>query len=307
MIGVATVLRLFIDRAMPGVVPYMFIFPAIAGAVMIAGPRAGLLTLVGAQALTWYAVVPVQFSFRLASQADGLGLLLSTLSELVLLGALSAYRAAVQHSAASAAARVATSQLAMRELDHRTRNNLQMIQSVLYLKAQRVTSDEAKRELAAAAARIGIVASMNTNIARSGTDLSHVALQPYLGTVCRHLSDSLCPEGVVLTCDVGDCGIDSDRALYLGLIVNELVTNAIKYAFPDKQGQINVMLHREQDMLVLVVADNGCGKTVTQPADGSGREQGLGTKLVQMMVGRIRATMQELEGPGTGYRIDIPA
>ena len=303
LIALATLARLLVDVAVPGIAPFIFIFPAIAVAAVLCGPRAGLLTLVGCQLLAWYAVVPVQGSFRIASRADGVGLLLSTLTELMLLGALAAYHSAMRTSARQTAGQYEDARLALRELDHRTKNNLQLMQSILYLKAQRTIDPEAKRELAAAAARIGIVGSMNSYLVRSGINLSHVALQPYLGTVCRHLKESLCPDGISLECNFADSEIDSDRALYLGLIVNELVTNAIKHAFPDGNGLIRATLTREREGLVLIVSDNGCGKELATAADTQG---GLGTQLLHMMVGRVRGTMQELSGSGTGYRIEIP-
>lgn len=300
---IATLARLVVDMAFPGAVPFMFIFPVIAVAVLISGPRAGLLTLFASQLLAWYALLPVQGSFRIASRADGVSLLLSTLAEFMLLGALAAYRSAVNAGAEMVSGRYEDARLALRELDHRTKNNLQLMQSILYLKAQRTGDPDTKRELAAAGARLGIVGSMNSYLVSSGTDLSHVALQPYLGTVCRHLKESLCPDGIILECDIADCRIDSDRALYVGLIVNELVTNAIKHAFPDGQGEIRVTLTCEQAQMALVVCDNGQGKQAASPADA---ERGLGTRLLHMMVGRIRGTMEELPGPGTGYRIEIP-
>lgn len=300
--AVATLVRLVIDMAAPGVVPFILIYPTIAAAVLIAGPRAGLLTLVGCQLLSWYAVVPVQGSFRIASRSDGVGLLLSTLTELTLLGVLAAYHSAVRTSVRRTAGQHEDARLALRELDHRTKNNLQLMQSILYLKAQRTNDPETKRELAAAGARIGIVGSMNSFLVRSGVNLSHVALQPYLGTVCRHLKESLCPDGISLECAFAECEIDNDRALYLGLIVNELVTNAIKHAFPDGRGEIRATLTCSPDRLALIICDNGRGKEAA--ADDS--HAGLGTRLLHMMIGRIRGTMEELAGPGTAYRIEIP-
>lgn len=300
--AVATLARMLVDIAVPGVVPFVLIYPVIAIAVLISGPRAGLLTLLAAQLLAWYAIVPVQRSFQIASKADGLGLLLSTLAEFMLLGALTAYRSAMNANAEMAAGRYEDARLALRELDHRTKNNLQLMQSILYLKAQRTADPEVKRELAAAGGRIGIVGSMNSYLLSSGTDLSHVALQPYLGTVCRHLKESLCPDGISFQWDISDCEIDSDRALYVGLIVNELVTNAIKHAFPDGRGEIRVVLTCERKRLALIVRDNGRGKETA----GGDAQQGLGTRLLHMMVGRVRGTMEELSGAGTGYRIEIP-
>ncbi len=301
--SIATLARLVVDMAAPGATPFIFVFPIIAVAMLVSGPRAGALTLVTAQLLAWYAVVPVQGSFRIATRADGVGLLLSTFAEFMLLGALAAYRSAASNNAKLAAGRYEDARLALRELDHRTKNNLQLMQSILFLKAQRTTHAETKRELAAAGARIGIIGSMNSYLVSSGTDLSRVALQPYLGTVCRHLKESLCPDGVSLECDFADCEIDSDRALYLGLILNELVTNAIKHAFPDGRGEIRAMLTCSPEGVALVVRDNGRGKEAA--ADTA--EGGLGTRLLHMMVGRVRGTMEELTGSGTGYRIGIPA
>jgi two-component sensor histidine kinase len=303
---VAMAARLVMDIFASGVAPYLFIFPAIAGAVLLAGMRSGLMTVVICQLLTWYAVVPVRFSLEAESQGDAAGLLLSTMAELVLLWVVATYRWAVDKVAKAHSERSETLRLALRELDHRTKNNLQIIQGFLYLKSQKAKDPETSRELGAASARIGLIASINSSFARSSMDHSAVALKPYLTAVCQQLEEAICPEDVQIFVVIADVEIDSQRALYLGLIINELVTNAVKHAFPEGKGRIDVGLTREAETLVLTVADDGRG-TAGERADG---RFGLGTKLIQMMVRKLGARVQisasdELTGRGTRYRLEL--
>lgn len=298
--------RLVMDIFASGIAPYLFIFPAVAGAVLLAGVRSGLMTVVICQALTWYAVVPDRFSLEAKSSGDAVGLLLSTLAELALLWAVASYRSAVDRVAEAQAERSETLRLALRELDHRTKNNLQIIQGFLYLKAQKATDPETSRELGAASARIGLIASINSSFARSSMDQSAVALNPYLTAVCEQLEKAICPEDVHISVTVADVEIDSQRALYLGLIVNELVTNSVKHAFPEGKGRIEVYLTREHETLVLTVADNGRGKAADRPDS----RLGLGARLIQMMVRKLKASVQvssadELTGRGTRYRFEL--
>jgi two-component sensor histidine kinase len=271
----------------------------------MAGWRSGLMTVGICQFLTWYAVVPVRFSLEAKSPGDAAGLLLSTLAEMLLLWALASYRSAVDEVAQAQSERSETLRLALRELDHRTKNNLQIVQSFLYLKAQKAKDPETSRELGAASSRIGLIASINSNFARSSMDQSAVALKPYLTAVCEQLEKAICPEDVHIFVTIADVEIDSQRALYLGLIVNELVTNSVKHAFPEGKGRIEVGLTREDETLVLTVADDGRGK-----ADRPGGRSGLGARLIQTMVRRLGATVQissgeERTGGGTRYRFEL--
>lgn len=302
MIGVASGLRIMLDTAAPGVAPYLLVFPAIAGAVLLASPRSGLVTLVICQLFAWYAVLPPRFSFRILQDGDAAGLIFSTISEAILLWALSTYKGSQRAASAAQADRSEMLRLALRELDHRTKNNLQIIQSLLYLKAQRAVEAETTRELGAAGVRIGLIATMNASMAQNSKDLSHVALKSYLTSVCEQLEEAICPDGVELSHNLEDAEVDSQKALYLGLIVNELVTNAIKHAFPDGKGRIEVGLTQQSGKLILNIADNGCGK---QKAPTQARP-GLGTKLIQMTAGRIGATVKEVQGDGTRYCIELP-
>lgn len=293
--------RVAMDFVASGIAPYLFIFPAIAGAVLLAGARSGLMTLAICQLITWYAIVPVRFSFVSKSMFDLAGFMLSILAQVIVIWAVDTYREALDKIARAQSERSATLRLALRELDHRTKNNLQIIQSLLYLKAQKSQEPETARELGAASARIGLIASVNSNLARNSRDLSRVALKSYLTAVCEQLEEAICPEDVHIFVDIEEAEIDSQRALYLGLIVNELVTNSVKHAFPEGKGKIRVALRQADGMLVLTVADDGCGK-----ADiGADGRPGLGRKLIEMMVGKLEATVHELPGPGTCYRFEL--
>jgi two-component sensor histidine kinase len=108
-----------------------------------------------------------------------------------------------------------------------------------------------------------------------------------------------------LHCDAEHCTVDLDRAVPLGLIVNELVTNAIKYAFPnDGNGTITIALTCHPKEFVVRIADNGRG----MPApDEATKGRGLGMKLVEGLRQQIGATIEAIDGPGTAFKITVPS
>ena len=100
-------------------------------------------------------------------------------------------------------------------------------------------------------------------------------LDDYLGEICAQLRDGLLPAGIVLTFAGDPTVMDARRAVNIGLIMNEWITNAVKYAFPEGFGSIDIRLARTGDRLELIVTDDGVGAN----AEATG---GRGSRLIQM-------------------------
>jgi two-component sensor histidine kinase len=195
-------------------------------------------------------------------------------------------------------------QVLLQEMQHRVANSLQIIASILMLKARAVSSEETRRELKDAHQRVMSVAEVQMHLHDvDGVDQIEVA--PYLAKLCASLGASMIGEGQAIAIEVtaGPGQISSQKAVSLGLIVTELVINAIKYAFPAKRSHAHVLVTfegaedgGEAGDWRLTVSDNGVGKDVAAPKRAGGG--GLGTVIVDALVKQLGATMTVLVASG---------
>jgi len=191
----------------------------------------------------------------------------------------------------------------LQEMQHRVANSLQIIASILLLKARAVTSEETRGHLKDAHQRVMSVATVQQHLhASDGVD--QIEARAYLSELCGSLAASMIGESQPIAIEVrADEGqIDSDRAVSLGLIVTELVINAIKYAFPTEKTDALIVVTYEARVhdWKLIVADNGIGKS----ADAGAANPGLGTAIVKALVTQLDAGIETLSGPeGTSVSI----
>jgi chemotaxis protein methyltransferase CheR len=188
---------------------------------------------------------------------------------------------------------------------HRIANSLQIIASILSLKARSVRSDEVRLHLQEAHQRVLAVAAVQRHLYDAGGgDL--IQIQPYLSQLCGSLASSIIGDNrpITLSAEVDGAETDSAHAVKLGLIVTELVINAIKYAFPG-EGQVgHVVVHYEMKGLNwrLSVSDNGLMHSKSRPP--SVRKRGLGTELVEALAKQLGAQVEIIVGPqGTSVSV----
>jgi two-component sensor histidine kinase len=150
----------------------------------------------------------------------------------------------------------------LQELTHGVKNSLQIIASMVRIEAQGHKSGEGKSALDRVSHRIDALAHLYSKLSEAGS-VEMVDTATYLSELCRDLIASVHKEestAIVLKTDIGSEHLPTDRAIPIGLIVNELVTNAVKYAFPaDTKGTVLVTLKRVPGELRLTVADDGQG------------------------------------------------
>jgi two-component sensor histidine kinase len=186
------------------------------------------------------------------------------------------------------AALAAEREVLLREVNHRVGNSLQIIASLLHLQASSSSQDDVKAALTNAMGRVAAVAQVHRRLYTSH-DLKSVLLNQYLGALLEDLRRSA--EGnrmSRLTLKAEPIEIDPDRAVAVGIIVNELVMNAVKYAYPDGAGPINVDLNAQGDDLVLSIADDGVGLNArTDP-----RSTGMGQRIVTAMASKLDASVE---------------
>ena len=192
----------------------------------------------------------------------------------------------------------------LREVNHRVGNSLQIIASLLHLQANSATQDDVKAALTNAMGRVAAVAQVHRRLYTSH-DLKSVLLNQYLEALLEDLRRSA--EGNKmsrLTLKAEPIEIDPDRAVAIGIIVNELVTNACKHAFPDGKGSIRISAVRNGEAAHIEVADDGIGYA---PGAGGKGKGGLGTRLVSAFVQRVGGTSEvESSGKGTTHSISVP-
>lgn len=171
----------------------------------------------------------------------------------------------------------------LQELQHRVANSLQIIASVLMQSARKVQSEETRTHLFDAHQRV----------------MSVAALRPYFTALCESIGASMIRDHSKLSLDVAvdDSVTSADVSVSLGLIVTELVINALKHAFPgDSSGKIKVDYSSRGPNWNLSVSDTGIG----MPKDAANAKPGLGTNIVQALAGQLQATIKISEAhPGT--------
>jgi two-component sensor histidine kinase/CheY-like chemotaxis protein len=186
------------------------------------------------------------------------------------------------------AALAAEREVLLREVNHRVGNSLQIIASLLHLQANSSNQEDVKAALTNAMGRVAAVAQVHRRLYTSH-DLKSVLLNQYLDALLEDLRRSA--EGnrmSRLTLKADSVEIDPDRAVAIGIVVNELVMNAVKYAYPDGAGPIHVDLHAEGDNLILSIADDGVGLNVKSDP----RSTGMGQRIVSAMASKLDASVE---------------
>ncbi len=188
------------------------------------------------------------------------------------------------------------------ELNHRIRNNLAMVASVLELQRRAQKDQHAKDAFASAAGRVHVIANAHNHLLpKEGQSL--IDMSEYLTVCCQNLGDALRDvRPIAVNVDAAQILLREDRAVSVGLIVNELVTNAFKYAYPgDRGGAVHVVLQRESEgKLKLVVEDDGQGC----PEDA---REGLGSRIVRLLAQQLGSTIRrEAANPGCRVSLTIP-
>ena len=193
----------------------------------------------------------------------------------------------------------------LREIHHRVKNNLQIISSLLQKQGRLANDGDAQKLAKEGQERIQSMALIHENLYQS-EQLSGVNIRSYLEDLGANIGRSHQKEGTDIKLDlvVADEYLDLDTAIPVGLILNELLTNAYKYAFPNGgTGQVQVIFQRIADHFELEVSDNGIGL----PSDHAARSsQSLGHNLVKGLVRQLEGNIEWLEPQqGTAVKIEF--
>lgn len=196
----------------------------------------------------------------------------------------------------------------LREVHHRVKNNMQMIQSLINLQARKVDNPEYRQVLADSKSRIKSMSLIHETLYRS-ENIANLDLKKYFQQLSRHLIKLYRKTTIRINIkyDIEPIILNMDSSIACGLIVNELITNALKYAFEgQKENNLMISLHNidSEKQAELTVTDDGIGLP-----DGFDRlaSQSLGLKIVQMLaVDQLRGTIETETSPGTKFIIRFP-
>jgi two-component sensor histidine kinase len=286
--------------------PFLFFIPAIALAAAFFDRGSGIVaTLVAALLAVYYFVVPVR-SFQIERTADLVNLLLFCCIGVFISLLIESLQNAYQSLETSLKQEEAARRLAeagererdmlMAELRHRIKNDLQRVAALMYVQAKHATP-EAARALRQASERIHVIGRLHERLARKDGHMMvdvREFLHDLLADVRSTMAD-LRPVGLFSHADPVLLSVSRTGAL--GLIVNELVNNALKHAFPndEREWAVRVALHCQGNDLLLSVDDNGCG---IDPDF----KPGTGSRLVRALVAQLDGHIETCRDPQGGTR-----
>jgi len=207
-------------------------------------------------------------------------------------------------------ASLAEKEVLLREIHHRVKNNLEVVLSLAEMQTRRMSDPQARQAMLQLQERIHTIALVHESIYRS-PDLNRINAQQYLQKLVDHLYLAFDFSNINVQVDAAQIDFCIETAIPCGLIVTELVTNAIKYAFPPsppgsartgtaEPNQVRIELSAAGSRITLQVSDNGIGL----PADFAAQNShSLGLRLVRGLVGQIHGSLEIISPPGALFRV----
>ncbi len=195
----------------------------------------------------------------------------------------------------------AENELLLKEIHHRVKNNLEVVSSLLALQSAQIDDPNIKDAMQEGQNRVQSIGIVHQKLYQ-GTNLAAVEMKDYFVNLSENILDSFGAEDrVTIECAMNQLELDIDTAVPLGLIVNEILTNALKYAFPDgRKGHIEIKLERaDANTLHLRISDDGIGKS------GATQGTGFGGQLISLLTKQLRGSMREDGVGGTAVYFDF--
>ena len=196
-------------------------------------------------------------------------------------------------------------EILLKEIHHRVKNNLQVISSLLALQAGAAGDARTRGLLYESRNRVHSMALIHEKLYQSA-DERGISFAAYVRDLAAHLRHSYAgnSDAVTMAIDVEEITLDMDVLVPCGLIINELLSNALKYAFPDERtGTIRVQMRRAPEGLVLTVSDDGVGL----PAGlDLAAPRSLGLRIVNSLVAQLQGTLTVGKGPGASFTLTFP-
>jgi two-component sensor histidine kinase len=307
-------MRYGLDAWLPPGLPFLTFFPAVLLATFLAGVWPGVFVAALSVLAAWYFFLPPLQSFALdVSGAVALIVFVLVVAPSIVvihvlnlaLQRLQMHREKAETIAREHAAAHERVAVLLQELGHRIKNNLQIIVAMVNLEARNHQSGEVKAALERVSHRVAALGRLYSILSKVNA-VEEVDAAAYLEALCLDLIESIQKENgttIAFKTDIESEPLRADRAVPLGLIVNELVMNAVKYAFPNEtRGTVVVTLERIPGELRLTVADDGQG------ADPRRADSGLGGRLVDVLAQQLGGQVARESGKtGTIVCLTVPS
>lgn len=194
----------------------------------------------------------------------------------------------------------------VKEQNHRVKNNLQVVSSLLNLQANRLTDETAKKAVEESQLRIETMAILHRRL-YDNDSLAQIDLSEFIPELVDSVLQAFGYAYIQPIYELEPISLSADRALSLGLLLNELATNACKYAFPDHPEPVfRVSCQREANRIRLSVADNGLGVVLPSLTDSPSKPRlSFGMRLIQMQADQLRGTYQFVNQGGTLFTLEF--
>ncbi len=199
--------------------------------------------------------------------------------------------------------RNAENELLLKEIHHRVKNNLEVVSSLLSLQSAKMDDPNMQVAMLASQNRVQSMGILHQKLYQS-EHLAFIEMKNYFENLCENILDSYNETNrIKVNIDMKEIELDVDTAVPIGLIVNELMTNSLKYAFPKgEKGEIELSLKSVDKVnFTLQISDNGVGKHLNSQAKGTG----FGTQLVTLLTRQIEGTLLEENNNGTMILINF--
>ncbi len=305
--ALALLVRLLIDPALPAGFPYLTFFPAVVLIAFFFGLRPGIVCAVLSGLAAWYFFIPPFYSFEMTSPtAIALAFYLFIVAvDIALIHIMHQAAARLREDAEETALLYEQQRTMFQELQHRVANNMQFVSAMLRLYKKRAGDDPAAMLTALDDARVRL--DTMSRIHRYLHDPASVSrpVGDFFRDLCAQLLEAAGAKDVRVTIDMPPVQFDLTRLTPLSLIAVEVITNALKHAFPDGRGSIALSLVQAGDRMVLTIADDGRGMSPgvpgAIPADGGS----LGMKIITSLAAQIGGTISYEAAHGTTARIEF--
>ncbi len=303
----AFALRHALDAVLPPGFPFLTFFPAVILTAFFCGLRPGITCAVLSGLCAWYFFLVPQESFVLdGSTALALAFYAFIVTvDIALIHIMHRAGARLRQEKAVTAGLYEQQRTMFQELQHRVANNMQFIAALLTLQKRKVGSDPAAAVAALDEARVRLETISRIHRRLYDPDRISLPIGQYLQELCADLLDATGAQNIVCLVDVPPTRLDLTRLTTLSLLVVEVVTNALKHAFPQaERGTITIRLERlDAARVALTIADNGRGMPAAfDPATS----RSLGVRISQALAGQLDGVLTYGGERGTVVRVEFP-
>jgi len=285
-------LRLLTDVWLPGAGPFALTIPIVLIATLFGRWVCGVITQTITSLYAWYYVLPIQGSFEIANLGDGPRIAVNLVAGYFVVALAEMFRAAMRRA-------LDDRQMLLLELQHRVKNNFAAIASVLRLQMNSADGETAKA-LQTALGRVESYARAHSLLYLDFDRTGLVNMRSYIADLCGMIRASFGAD-IRIDHEAHPALLPRDRAILIGLLINEVATNSAKHAFTEgSTGTIEIRFTETAQGYELIVGDNGRGIQEQGPPNS------LGMTLIEALTAQARGTLERVTGAtGTSFRFEF--